>query len=51
MKEMSAKLLPRKAEFMCIVLELKGQSLAKLKNFDKAVDTFLEEVKVATERY
>lgn len=49
-KEISARLLPKKAQFTTEILHFKGLALLKQKLFDGAVSAFQEELNVATQK-
>ena len=50
MKEVSTRLLPRKPEFLCKILHFKGLALSKLKNYDSAIESFQQELQIATDK-
>jgi len=50
-KEITNRLLPRKAEFLTEILQYKGLALLKLKEFEEAARTFQEEFDVANDKY
>ncbi len=47
MKEMSNRVLPRKAEFFTEILHIKGLALMKSKDYDNATAAFQEEYNIA----